>query len=177
MIAPELLPHYTLADFKRWQGDWELLEGIPYAMVPSPTFLHQRIAARILVQLEGALSACCNCQAVLETDWIIAEDTVVRPDVMVVCGPVEGDYPTCAPALIFEILSPTTALRDEQIKFDLYAREGVRNYILVYPEQKKAKLFAWQNGCYVKRKDTTLERESFELGDCRIEFDFAKIWP
>lgn len=177
MLARELLPHYTLSDFKRWPGDWELIEGIAYAMVPRPTFFHQRIAARILTQLEEALASCPNCQAVAGTDWIVAEDTVVRPDVMVVCGPLEGDYPTRAPALIFEILSPATALRDERIKFELYAREGVRFYILVYPELKKAKLFDWRDGRYVKRKDTASEQEWFDLCACRIEFDFARIWP
>ncbi|XSG84763.1 MAG: Uma2 family endonuclease [Methylohalobius sp. ZOD2] len=177
MLSPELLPHYTIQDFQRWEGDWELIEGIPYAMVPSPTFLHQRIIARIIAHLEDVLEPCADCQAVLETDWIVREDIVVRPDIMVVCGPIEGDYPTRAPRLIFEIISPSTALRDERIKFDLYEREGVGFYILVYPDRKTAKLFQWQNGCYIKRTDIGSDRETFDWGDCRIEFDFAKIWP
>lgn len=116
MIPHELLPHSTVADFRRWEGDWELIEGIPYAMVPSPTSLHQRIGLKIARQLDERLESCFHCQTLYETDWIAAEDTVFRPEVRVVCGPIEGDYPTRAPGLIFEILSPSTAMRDERIE-------------------------------------------------------------
>ncbi len=100
MIPYELLPHYTVADFRRWEGDWELIAGIAYAMVPSPTSLHQRIGLKIARQLDEQLESCPLRQTLYETDWIVAEDTVVRPDVMVVCGPIEGDYPARAPELI-----------------------------------------------------------------------------
>ncbi len=42
----EHLPHYTYEDYAKWQGDWELIEGIPYAMA-SPTRLHQRFVFRL----------------------------------------------------------------------------------------------------------------------------------
>ena len=27
-------PHYTYEDFCQWEGQWELIQGIPYAMTP-----------------------------------------------------------------------------------------------------------------------------------------------
>ena len=27
---------YTYEDYKRWEGDWELIDGVPLAMAPSP---------------------------------------------------------------------------------------------------------------------------------------------
>ncbi len=178
MIQPELLPHYTVADYRRWQGDWELIGGIPYAMVPSPTMTHQRTALEISHQLYDLLKQCENCQVLYEIDWIISEDTVVRPDVMVVCGAIEGDYPTQAPRLIFEIISPSTAIQDERLKFELYQREGVGWYVLVYPERKSAKIFKLKDGRLLKEKDVTRETHTFEPGEhCRFEFDFARIWP
>jgi hypothetical protein len=44
-----LLPHYTYDDWLNWEGQWELIEGIPYAMSPMPVPNHQRIAANLLI--------------------------------------------------------------------------------------------------------------------------------
>ena len=32
--AHEYLPHYTYEDYCMWEGNWELIDGIPYAMSP-----------------------------------------------------------------------------------------------------------------------------------------------
>jgi Uma2 family endonuclease len=177
MLQPELLPHYTLADYRRWEGEWELILGIPYAMTPSPTIGHQRVRMAIARQLYELLTVCPNCLVLDETDWIVSEDTVVRPDVMVVCGQILGDYPTKTPKLIFEVVSPSTASKDERLKFDLYQQEGVKSYVLVYPERKVAKIFGLSQGRLVKQGDATSEKHSFDLEYCQIEFDFALIWP
>lgn len=177
MIALELLPHYTVADYRRWEGDWELIEGIPYAMAPSPTMLHQLVRIEVTHHLYEALQACRECRVLDETDWIVADDTAVRPDVMVICGEIESEWPTRAPSLIFEIVSPSTAIRDEKLKFDLYQREGVKHYVLVYPGRRVAKVYQLQDGRFVKRADVVRENLGFEVGsDCRIDFDFARIW-
>jgi Uma2 family endonuclease len=39
-----------------------------------------------------------------------------------------------APTLVVEIVSQGTRKRDERIKWDLFARSGVREYWLVYPD-------------------------------------------
>ncbi|RMD71591.1 MAG: Uma2 family endonuclease [Gammaproteobacteria bacterium] len=177
MVAPELLPHYTLEDYRLFQGDWELIEGIPYAMVPSPTAIHQRTALKIARQLDEGLEDCHACQVLVETDWIVGEDTVVRPDVMVVCGEIEGEWPTQTPALIFEIVSPSSALKDERLKFELYQREGVGYYVLVYPERRIAKVFRWHEGHLNKIRDAREETHVFEVDGCAVPLDFARIWP
>ncbi len=176
MLQNELLPHYTLADYRRWEGEWELILGIPYAMTPSPTIGHQRVRMAIARQLYDLLAVCPACLVLDETDWIVAEDTVVRPEVMVVCGEILGDYLTKTPKLIFEVVSPSTANKDERLKFDLYRREGVKFYVLVYPERKVAKIFSLQQGQLVKQCDVSGEKHSFDLECCQIEFDFARIW-
>ena len=85
MLTPEELPHYTYSDYKQWDGRWELIEGIPYAMTPSPGFRHQRISQIIGYLLEQSLRKCGHCQALLPTDWKVTEDTVLQPDNMVIC--------------------------------------------------------------------------------------------
>ncbi len=176
MGALKYVEHYSVADYRLWQGDWELLGGFPYAMAPSPSFEHQRISGKIFRQLDEALDGCTQCSAVFETDVVFADDTVVRPDCMVICYQPKGQL-TKAPTVIFEVLSPSTAKRDETLKFELYEAEGVRYYALVYGEQQKVKLYLLHNGRYLKVGDFESEHYRFELDRCTIDFDFSKIWP
>ena len=90
--APRYLPHYTVADYRLWEGDWELWEGIPVAMTPSPFGRHQELTVKLAAALLGAVEASgCEAKVLAEIDWIIADDTVVRPDVVLVCGATRGD--------------------------------------------------------------------------------------
>lgn len=177
MPTGDELPHYCYADYKRWEGDWELIEGIPYAMTPSPTLKHQRISQKIAYQLEQGLNDCPHCQALLALDWIISDDTVVQPDNLVICHRQEGDFLTRAPALIFEILSPLTSKKDRVTKFRIYEREGVRYYCIVDPDNHVVKIYRLEQGSYVKQADASRESHELDLGECSIDFDFAKIRP
>ena len=124
---------YTVQDYLQWEGDWELIHGQPVAMVPSPSFDHQQLSAAVFRQLDESLDDCPHCQAVFEIDVEFAQDTVVRPDVLVICYKPESERLTRAPDLIFEVISPKTTRRDEVVKFDLYRTEGVPHYVRVWP--------------------------------------------
>ncbi|MFZ4625550.1 MAG: Uma2 family endonuclease [Rhodoferax sp.] len=174
-IQPALL-NYTVQDYLQWEGDWELIDGQPVAMAPSPAFGHQVTSFAIALQLGEKLDDCRYCQALFETDVEFAQDTIVRPDVLVICYQPEGDRLTRAPDLIFEVVSPKTARRDEVIKFDLYRQEGVAFYVLVYPDAKKAKVWQLIEGNYRKVADFHDETQRFDLSKCSIEFDFSRLW-
>ena len=167
---------YTVRDYQQWEGDWELIHGQPVAMAPSPAVEHQAASFAIARHLGENLDDCPNCQAFFEIDVEFSEDTIVRPDVLVICYQPEGERLTRAPALIFEVISPKTALRDEVVKFDIYRTEGVIHYVLVYPDSKKAKVYRLIEGEYRKVGDFHDEQHCFELPGCAIEFDFSRIW-
>ena len=59
----EYLPNYTYDDYKQWEGDWELIYGVPYAMSPAPNITHQEINLNIGYELKSKLKACKNCKA------------------------------------------------------------------------------------------------------------------
>ena len=40
-LVIEDLPHYSYDDYKVWEGDWELIRGIPYSMAPAASWWHQ----------------------------------------------------------------------------------------------------------------------------------------
>jgi len=88
MAAVSFKPNYCIEDYLLWEGDWELWDGIPVAMSPAPSFFHQAVAGNLFFQLKKALhSEPCSdaCVAVYESDWHVDANTVVRPDLMVVC--------------------------------------------------------------------------------------------
>ena len=51
LLKDKHLPRYTVKNYERWQGNWELIEGIPYALA-SPSFKHQRLVLILAMLLE-----------------------------------------------------------------------------------------------------------------------------
>jgi hypothetical protein len=85
--APRYQPHYTVDDYAHWEGQWELWHGVAVAMSPSPFGRHAKLLARTVAALQTAIdSAGCHATVLVEIDWIVSRDTVLRPDVIVVCG-------------------------------------------------------------------------------------------
>lgn len=105
------LPHYTYEDYILWEGKWEIICGLVYAMSPAPSIQHQKISSRIERILEEKLSNCERCFALLPVDWKITDDTIVQPD--------NEQYITKSPDIIFEVLSKSTAHKDRTTKFHL----------------------------------------------------------
>lgn len=167
--------HYTVRDYALWEGDWELIHGAPYAMAPSPTISHQRLEQEIAVQLYNELKNCSVCEVLSEVDWQSSDDTVVRPDILIACN-VEGEKLTKTPELIVEIVSPTSAKRDELTKFELYQQEGVKFYIVAYPDEKVAKVYRLHEGRFIKEADYSNEQFDFTIRECDLTIDFSQVW-
>lgn len=167
--------HYTVADFQQWTGDWELIQGQPLAMTPSPSPQHQIVSGKLFRHLDAELDKCPQCHVLIETDLYLSHDTVVRPDIMVICHE-PGPRLIKAPNIIFEVISRQSSRRDEIFKYHIYAEEGVKFYGLVYPELKKVKLFQLQGDKYIKIGDFSHESYRFSGLDCNICLDFSKIW-
>ena len=62
-------------------------------------------------------------------------DTVVQPDICVICDLEKLDNQGCngAPDWVIEILSKATSKKDLNEKFDLYQNAGVKEYWIVHP--------------------------------------------
>ncbi|MGB9670009.1 MAG: Uma2 family endonuclease [Halothiobacillaceae bacterium] len=108
---------------------------------PPPPSTHQAVRHKIAWVLQEQLRGCKAYQALLPVDWRISEDTILQPDNLVICPPAEGAYLTRAPVLIFEVLCKSTALKDQNTKYEIYQHEGVKYYVLVAPEDRTAKIF------------------------------------
>ena len=169
------IPHYTYKDYEMWEGDWELIRGIPYAMAPAPDWKHQNTGGEFVYKFKSAFNSHpsgCGCLVLYECDWMITNDTIVRPDVMIVCEPIEGKYPVNPPALILEILSPSTVLKDRNTKFNLYQAYGVKYYLIANIEKKELELYMLTDNVYKQQNKLTF----FQLtGNCSIEVDVWNI--
>jgi len=177
LLKEKHLPHYTVKDYERWKGDWELVEGIPYALA-SPSLLHQRIVGIIFMLFQLQLEEkekCKDCVVTIDTDYIVSEDTVFRPDLAIVCSNKDEKI-TKTPKLIIEVVSPASRKMDEDIKPIYYSKEGVKYYLLVYPQERKIVLkLLTENGKY---KDLNLDKEfTFKLKKgCEIKLKPNEVW-
>ncbi len=167
---------YTYNEYKTWEGDWELINGFPLAMAPAPMKKHQSIASLIIHHLLEQLEECIECEVLGEVDYKISNDTVVRPDVVVTCNEEGEHYLTKAPKIIFEIVSNTSAKRDEEYKYTLYESEKVSYYVLVYPDDLIAKIFKIDGKQYDKQGDFSKEKFLFDGFECDVELDFERVF-
>ena len=166
------IEYYTYEDYKKWEGKWELIDGIPLAMAPAPLPTHQFIASQILLQLNKQLENCKQCIALGEVDYKISDETILRPDVVLTCEKLNKPF-IINPEIIFEIVSPSSARRDEKFKFEIYEKEKIKYYILVYPEDKIAKAYKLKNSKF--EKIPIKNRYEFNL-NCKVSVNFDEIF-
>jgi Uma2 family endonuclease len=170
MNLAEIL-RYDINDYRQWEGDWELIDGFPVAMAPSPFGPHQGILSEIVSILNSSLKRCkSDCFVYAELDYIIDDFNVVRPDVAVVCKKVI-DYIRQAPELIVEIVSKSSIKRDNLIKFNIYEKEGVKNYCIISLSSKSVVLYKLKDGKFVKEDSTKIK-----LDNCEIDLNLNDIW-
>jgi Uma2 family endonuclease len=139
--------HWTYRDYREWdlkEGErYEIIYGVAYAM-SAPNAYHQSIlvalAAKFYNFLEG--KPCKVYPAPFDVRLFYGEDesddTVVQPDLTVICDEKKRGPEGCrgAPDLVAEILSPSNTVLEMDRKFSLYQEAGVREYWVVAPEEK-----------------------------------------
>lgn len=172
----DYLPNYTYEDYKHWEGDWELIEGVAYAMAPAPMKKHQMLIGYIFSEIIAKMGECRECEVLIDSDWKLDSQNVLKPDVAVVCNDQNRKYISKTPEVIFEVISPSTARKDEGLKYSIYAEEGVKYYVLVYPNDLIAKVY--KNVDLEYKKIAECDTETLEFTDikCEFVFDFGAIF-
>lgn len=177
MSAVSYRPRYTIEDYVLWEGDWELWDGLPVSMSPSPGFAHQRVARQLLLHIHPQLNSDrCekDCEIIAELDWRVSTSTVVRPDGMIVCDGGDEAYLSFRPDLAVEILSPSTREKDLVAKRELYAVEGVPFYLLIDPEERSLVLLARDEaGVY---REIPAEKPFDLHPGCTLQFDGSELF-
>ena len=147
--AADLDTRFTYDDLQYFPDDGlrhEIIDGEHY-MTAAPNLRHQDILGRLHLAIGVFLEAHPDLGRVFlaPCDVVFSFHDVVEPDLVFVAADqldiltdknVQG-----TPALVVEILSPSTRKRDEQIKRRLYARFGVREYWVVDSELDLIKVY------------------------------------
>lgn len=176
-IAVEDLPKYSVADWAQWEGKWELIEGIPYAMSPMPGKKHQRLNGRLYSLFSDALTHCPDCEAYLPVNFKSGNHNLLYPDLLVVCGEEEeGTYVTITPHLIVEILARSTRKKDEETKPKVYKAIQVQYYIIGDPKTEIIRIFELQSNVYQLMLQEKAISYDFNLGAYAVMVDFGRIW-
>ncbi len=144
---------YTYGDYLKWLDDerWELINGTAYNMTPAPSVQHQRIVIELARQFANYFQGKACEVFVAPFDVRLPQgdekdediDTVVQPDIVVVCDPGKLDEKGCrgGPDLVVEIISPSTVRKDLKEKLNLYERASVKEYWIFHPSDKTVMIF------------------------------------
>ena len=175
--AHENIPHYTVADYQQWEGDWELWQGHPVSMTPSPFGRHSKLLANLVTALNNAIRENrCHATVLVEIDWIVSSDTVLRPDLSLVCGTEPEGHVESAPALVAEVLSDSTRTRDLEFKRTCYEEHGVGCYLIVDPQIDRITVLERQSDGKFRERPPK-ETIAITLCDtCSISFRSADVF-
>ena len=176
--------YHTYADYLQWaDNNYELIDGEAYFMAPAPSLEHQDVAGEIFRQIANALVG-KKCRVFMapvdvrlpntnEADE--QTDTVVQPDVLVVCDTNKLDRRGVrgAPDWVLEVLSPATASHDQIKKRDLYERHGVREYWLIHPVDRVLTIYLLKDKEFTKPEMVELSGATAitVLNDIVIQWD------
>ena len=175
--AYKILPHYNYDEYVLWEGKWELIDGIPHAMSPMPRPEHQAVAGNLHAEMRAAIKKNgCTCTVYQPIDYKVADDTVLNPDLLVVCRPITKAYLDFAPELVVEILSPATALKDRHTKFEIYRQQGIPYYLIVDVDTKSVEIFYLDKGQYILQNFDVEEPFNFSFSSCSLVVLLASIW-
>ncbi len=141
----------TREDLDRMPDDghrYELIDGV-LIVSPAPILRHQRAVANLIIAIHGA---CPDTAEVLPApfDVVLAQDTVIQPDVLVARNGdlTERDLPG-PPLLAIEVLSPSTRGIDLMLKKERLARAGCPHYWTVDPAEPSISAWRLDHGEYV----------------------------
>ena len=177
---------YTYADYVTWrfQERVELILGKIFKMTPAPSSYHQHIIVAITSAMYQFLKgkACKVFPAPFDVIIPVSrglEDTVVQPDVTVVCDPSKIFREGCkgAPDLVVEVVSKSSVRKDLHEKYRLYEQAGIKEYWLVHPLDRSLVIFILdEDGIYQVSKPLTKGDKALSVVLPGLEIDLDELF-
>ena len=158
----------------------ELIDGRFYNMA-AVTFVHQRIALMICNEFENFVNEnggqCIPSIAPTDVQLDCDDKTVVQPDVLIVCdrNKISKERVVGAPNLVVEVLSPSNWYMDLFIKLKKYKKAGVREYWIVFPNEKRTIVYKFDESDE-PTEYTFEDKVPVGIWQDRCEVDFKKIY-
>ena len=83
------------------------------------------------------------------------------------------DFP---PALVVEILSPSTAAKDRFTKFPIYQSKSIGYYLIIDPNREEVEVYELLDGEYKMTNRGKDIVHDFSFDECKASIDFREIW-
>ena len=180
---------YTYADYLEWPESerCEIIDGEVFSMAAAPTRRHQEVLVEILRQVANSLEG-KPCRAFVapfdvrlsranESD--AQTDTVVQPDLLVVCDAEKLDERGLrgAPDWVIEVLSPASAVHDQTTKLRAYERAGVPEVWLVHPTDQLITVYRLSGTSYARPLIYPARGVLACASVTDVSVDFTRVFP
>jgi Uma2 family endonuclease len=172
--------HYAALDDEQ---RYEIIDGVLYAMPPSPNIFHQGIVVWFSYYLQSHVRIAGTGRVyVASLDVELAPGTVLQPDAIVVLNAnlakITPSHIVGASDLVVEVLSRSTAVHDRRRKREAYAQAGVSEYWIADPRARSIEVLILEGGVYrsqgIFRGQETLRSIIVPtIADVRVEQFFA----
>ncbi|MGN1457925.1 MAG: Uma2 family endonuclease [Acutalibacteraceae bacterium] len=145
-MPAEKIKKYTKEDYYALPENTrvELINGVIFDMSPAPLRIHQKISMKISQTIGNFIDKNGgDCEVYTAPfDVELSEDTVVQPDISVICDKNKLTKKGCtgAPDWIIEITS-SNAINDYIYKLEIYQRYGVKEYWIVDPRTNDVSIY------------------------------------
>lgn len=128
---------------------WELLRG-ELITLSTPNTAHQRTVGNLAFSLHRLVQETGLGEVFIAPyDVVLSPTNVLQPDVIFVSSDQQSIITDAniqgAPTLVIEVNSPSTASKDREVKLDIYAENGVREYWLVDPDARTISVMSLQD--------------------------------
>lgn len=125
---------------------YELINGEIVAQA-APSTIHQRLIGNLFFSIKSFINANKGkCEPFISPyDVMLDDETVVQPDISVICDPDKLDSKRCngAPDLVIEVTSSNYG-HDYIDKLDIYRKTGVREYWIVDPLYERVMVYYFE---------------------------------
>ncbi|MDB5283248.1 MAG: hypothetical protein JWO06_2323 [Bacteroidota bacterium] len=173
MIVTEIKKKLTVEEFMQIpDAHIELIDGF-VVKEASPGYGHQTVVGDIFTEIKIQLRKSKSGEIVVAPMDVFLGTHVVQPDLIFISTArltiVRDGKIHDAPDVIFEIISPSNAFSDTKVKFDIYEQFGVKEYFIVYPEDKTVVKYVLTDGKYHEQyREIGVVRS--EIIACEINF-------
>jgi Uma2 family endonuclease len=185
MAMPALVPRYTAREIRGFPDDrlrYEVIRGELF-VTPAPGLRHQEAVLELATQLRSFVDRNSLGRVVVAPFEVeLTDDSAVQPDVLVILADRASGLTEKRlmgpPSLAVEVISYTSKRTDRLQKRRLYQEEGVAEYWIVDPEERRVE--RW--GPVDQQPEVLTERLVWRpaAGAPVLEIDlaalFARVW-
>jgi Uma2 family endonuclease len=151
----------TVDEFLAWERAQELrfeFDGIQPVAMTGGSLAHNRVTTRLTVALVQRVKP--PCEPLGPELKVLTPGRVRYPDATIICSEPDDGSDIVSPIVVFEVLSPSTALTDRRVKAVEYAGvPGILAYVMLETDRPEIT---------VRRRSTGWEAETFEGLDAEL---------